>query len=121
MAADRLNSSTSRPSARPSSNSNSRISKPRQQRRGNDRGMEIDQVGSSRGSGGGRNNRSKNGNNNNNRRRGNDSKRSSKPKALNQSDLDKDLESYMMKNESTAKNTLDMELDSYMSTAPSKV
>lgn len=126
MAAERISST------RPASSSSSRISKPssgaRHQRRGNDRGMEIDQVGSSRGNNrndnnrNNRNNRTSNNNNNNKNRRGNDS-RSAKPKKsapLNQTDLDKDLESYMMKNESTAKNTLDMDLDSYMSAAPSK-
>jgi hypothetical protein len=99
----------------------------------NDRGMEIDQVGSSstsrsagrnnRNNRQGKNNNNSNNNNNNKNRGGNrkPQRKNDKPKAsLNQTDLDKDLDSYMMRNESTARNNLDMELDSYMSAAPSK-
>lgn len=137
MAAERIASTTSRPSF----NRNSGVSKATggHHRRRNDRGMEVDQVGSSSTSRGGRNNRGGRGgrvdregrrnattstNNSNNRNNNNRRKpqNNQKPKktSLNQSDLDKDLESYMMKNDSTARNTLDMELDSYMSAAPLK-
>lgn len=133
MAAERI-ASSSRPSRIGG------VSKPAsggRHRSRNDRGMEIDQVGSStsrdsRGPISGRPNNRNNNNNNNNRqgknnnnnknRGGNRKPQNQKPKktSLNQGDLDKDLEAYMLKNESTARNTLDMELDSYMSTAPSK-
>jgi hypothetical protein len=134
MAAERI-SSSSRPSV---ASSGPRISKAsiggRLRRNRNDRGMEIDQVGSSSNSRdsrgavpGNRNNRNRNNRNNNtnnpnNNNRNRKSQVNQKPKksSLNQSDLDNELESYMMKNESTARNTLDMELDSYMSAAPSK-
>ncbi|TEB15285.1 hypothetical protein C9890_0621 [Perkinsus sp. BL_2016] len=97
------------------------ISKPRNQprtRKNNDRGMEIDQVGGESSS------NERRGRNKGNRppqpRNGSSKTKVLKKSQLSSTDLDKELESYMMKNESTARNTLDMELDSYMSTAPSK-
>lgn len=41
-------------------------------------------------------------------------------KPLSQTDLDKDLEAYMMKNTTTAQATLDMDIDAYMAGASSK-
>lgn len=126
MAAERL--STPAPSFRSnSSHSSSRgVQKSRAPRRRNERGMEVDQVGSASTSNGRRNNRNNNNNrnrdnnNNNKNSRKSDSRSSVKKSPLNQSDLDKELDSYMMKNETTARTSLDMELDSYMSSAPSK-
>jgi hypothetical protein len=105
------------------------------QRRGahhrNDRRMEIDTVGddsNKRPSNSSTNNaNSRNRNNRNNRKddkNRNDSRsrpgRREEKKPLNQNDLDKDLESYMMKNNTTAQASLDMDIDSYMASAPSK-
>lgn len=138
MAAERLSSQTIRHSSA-SAPRPSRVAKTqsggRHQRRRNDRGMEVDQVGSAPNSNNNNNNnnnrinknkpknnnKNKNNSNNSNKNR-NNRRNNQQPKKtpLNQSDLDKELEAYMMKNESTARNTLDMELDSYMSAAPSK-
>lgn len=120
MAAERLSSSGR------SASSSRGVQKARNPRRRNDRGMEVDQVGSAS-SNDRRNNRNRNNRNRNNNNNGS-KKNTRNPRApggnkktpVNQSDLDKELEAYMMKNESTARNTLDMELDSYMSAAPSK-
>lgn len=130
MAAERLSSQTIRHSSA-SAPRPSRVSKTqsggRHQRRRNDRGMEVDQVGSAPSNNNRANknkpkNNSKNKNNTNANKNRNNRRNNQQPKKtpLNQSDLDKELEAYMMKNESTARNTLDMELDSYMSAAPSK-
>ena len=105
-----------------------------QQRRShhrNDRRMEIDTIGDDTAKRNNRNN-SHNRNRNNSSRpqdsknRNNSRSRSGRPgrrdekKPLSQTDLDKDLEAYMMKNATTAQATLDMDIDSYMAAAPSK-
>ena len=137
MAAERISrSEPSRP--RPRARFESSVSKPlsagRHHRRRDDRGMEVDQIGSSslnRGSSSGprrgnsrSHNHSRNGgvSGRNGRRNQNSSRinKSIKKGDINQSDLDKELDAYMLKNESTARATLDMDLDSYMSAAPSK-
>ena len=131
MAAERI-TSTSTSTSRPSRVGVSKPASGGRHRSRNDRGMEVDQVGSSSTSrdsrdstSGRRNNRNNNnrqGNSNYKNRGGNRKppRQNDKPKktSLNQSDLDKELDAYMMTNESTARTTLDMELDAYMSSAP---
>lgn len=141
LAAERI-SSRSGPTRRHISSSSTTVTKPtsgRRHHRRNDRGMEVDQVGSTANSNAGgltrrtpgnkssRRHQTRNGGSNRNgpasggpRNRNNQKPKKSSVSPPNQSDLDKELESYMMKNDSTARNTLDMELDSYMSSAPSK-
>lgn len=95
----------------------------------NDRRMEIDTIADDSNKRNNRNGPRNNNRSNRNPRNGdrkNDRSRSTRPgrreekKPLNESDLDKDLESYMMKSTTTAQATLDMDIDSYMSAGPSK-
>lgn len=137
MAAERISTRSEPSRPRPRARFESSVSKPfsagRHHRRRDDRGMEVDQIGSSslnRGSSSGprrgnsrSHNQSRNGGVSGRDGRNRNSSRinkSVKKGDINQSDLDKELDAYMMKNESTARTTLDMDLDSYMSAAPSK-
>lgn len=91
----------------------------------NDRSMDIDTVSSDKRTSQNRNNNSQRRNPDaikpNNRRRPNNGRgRREEKKPVSQGDLDRELDAYMMKNSTTARATLDMDLDTYMSAAPPK-
>lgn len=140
MAAERIATTTRRPHPGPGRSVNSstvassnsvRKNFGSRHQRSSDRSsmMDIDQVGNNYKGGRGKGRRD-NKHVSSNSSKPSASKRSSRPgdkknvggkkEPLTQMDLDKELESYMMKNQSTARNTLDMDLDSYMAAAPSK-